>query len=65
MLEWILIILAVAAIFYAGDLPKLKVYLEEKSKKAIEKAKEKRDEIEAKMNKDKKDNSDNNSDSQA
>lgn len=65
MLEWILIILAVAAIFYAGDLPKLKAYLEDKSKKAIEKAKEKRAEIEAKINKDKKGNTDNSPDSQA
>lgn len=55
MLEWMLIILAVAAIFYAGDLPRLRAYLEEKSQKAIEKAKEKKAEIESKINKDKKD----------
>ena len=54
MLEWILIILAVAAVFYAGDLPKLKAYIEDKSKVALEKAKEKKAEIESKMNKDKK-----------
>lgn len=55
MLEWILIILIVAAIFFAEDLPKLKSYLDEKKQKAIEKAKEKKAEFEAKINKDKKD----------
>lgn len=54
MLEWILIILVVAAIFYAGDLPKVKAFIEEKGKVVAEKAKEKKAELEVKMNKDKK-----------
>ena len=48
MFEWILIILVVAAIFYAGDLPKVKAFLQEKGKIVAEKAKEKKVELEAK-----------------
>lgn len=57
MFEWILIIIIVAAIFFAGDLPKLKSFMEEKGKAALNKAKDKKTELESKMSKDKKDNS--------
>ena len=53
MFTWILIALAVAAIFYANELPRLKELLQEKAKIVAEKAKEKKLEIEAKVNKDK------------
>lgn len=49
MFEWILIALIVAAIFYAGDLPKLKQYMDERTKAIMEKAKEKKNELEAQM----------------
>lgn len=55
MFEWILIILVVAAIFYAGDLPKVKAFLQEKSKIVAEKAKEKKVELEAKAKEKKED----------
>lgn len=54
MLDWIIIILVVAAVFYAGDLPKVKAFLLEKSKLLAAKAKEKKAEVENKMNKEKK-----------
>mgnify|MGYP000766467330 CR=1 FL=1 len=55
MFEWILIILVVAAIFYAGDLPKVKAFLQEKGKIVAEKAKEKKAELEAKAKEKKED----------
>ena len=46
MFEWIIIALVIAAIFYAGDLPKLKSFLDDKTKLLFEKAKEKKTELE-------------------
>lgn len=56
MFEWILIAIVIVAIFYAGDLPKFRAFVESKMKVLGEKAKEKKSEVEAKMsqNKEKK-----------
>ena len=56
MLEWILIILVLAAIFGASSLPKLKLILETRTKEMVEKAKAKKLELEEKIkqNKNKK-----------
>lgn len=48
MFEWILIALVIAAIFYAGDLPKIKEFLKLKFKDLEKKAIEKKVELEAK-----------------
>lgn len=54
MFEWILIALVIAAIFYAGDLPKLRDFLKDKFKLLEAKAMEKKAEIEAKAKQNKK-----------
>lgn len=53
MFEWILIALVIAAIFYAGDLPKIKAFLSDKFKMLEAKAMEKKAELEAKTTKNK------------
>lgn len=53
MFEWILITLAVVAIFYAGDLPKVRAFIEQKGKHLLEKAKDKTTEIAHKSNEEK------------
>lgn len=58
MFEWIIIILVLAAIFYASDLPKLRDLTKAYIQKLIETAKEKKSEFQNKTEAEKdKDNS--------
>lgn len=58
MLEWILIILVIAAIFYASDLPKLRDAAKDYALKLIETAKEKKAELQEKAQNEKVKNDD-------
>lgn len=58
MLEWILIIAVLAAIFYAKDLPALRNKAIEVGNQLLEKAKEKKEQLAEKQKENKEENKD-------